>query len=312
MSGGPFILRHYQPDQDLYHLSCLLREIEAHDHDREAMTEDALREQLHWPGYVPELDCWVARLSTEPGGLIGYCSVFAQTPLRYALYIAVHPGWRDHGLGSVLLEKALGRARERGARYIITTVNEQNVASNGFVHEHGFSIVGSTWLLRASATTQFAKPIWPAGFTAQAYSKLQDITRLVEAHNRCFSDMWGHAENEQEVTAETLSSWVSVLNPAGIFVAFAPSSEVAGVCRALPADHAGSVDLVDAPGVVPAYRELNLHRPLLLTAMRWLRSQARKPAILQSFGDSEQTITRYRETGFTLEHHYFSYQRVVA
>ena len=311
MSGDPFILRSYQPDQDLCCLAHLLKEIEAYDQDREATTEDTLREQLQWPGYIPEQDCWVVEPAEEPGRLIGYCSVFAQTPLRSALYIVVHPQWRDQGIGSILLEKTLMRARERGAQSIIMTVNEQNMASNSFVREHGFSLVGSTWLLRASATTPFAKPTWPAGFTVQPYSELQDITKLVEAHNRSFSDMWGHVENEQEMTAEILSSWVSVLDPAGIFVAFAPSNAVAGICRALPADHAGPVDLVDAPGVVPAYRALKLHKPLLLTAMCWLRSHARKPAILQSFGDSERTIALYREVGFTLEHHYLSYQSLL-
>jgi GNAT superfamily N-acetyltransferase len=124
--------------------------------------------------------------------------------------------------------------------------------------------------------------------------------------------MWGHVENEQEMTAEILSSWVAVLNPAGIFVAFVPDNNVAGTCYALPADHAGPVDLVDTLGVSPPYRELKLQKPLLLTAMHWLRSQARKPAILQSFGDSEETVALYRESGFTLEHHYLSYQRQLA
>ncbi len=110
MSGNLLVLRHYQLDQDLCELANLLKEIERHDHDREAMTEDALREQLHWPGYVPDLDCWVAESSEKPGRLIGYCSVFAQTPLRYALNVVVHPHWRGHGLGSVLLEKTLVRA----------------------------------------------------------------------------------------------------------------------------------------------------------------------------------------------------------
>ncbi len=312
MSGGPFMLRHYQPDQDLCHLAQLLKEIEVYDHDREVTTEDSLREQLHRPGHVPELDCWVATSSEEPDRLIGYCVVFAQAPLRYTLYIVVHPHWRGYGLGSALLERVLARAHERSAERIVITVNEKNEASNSFVRKHGFSRAGSTWLLHASAAQTFAKPFWPAGFTVLPYSKLQDITRLVEVHNRCFSDMWGHVENEQEMTAEGLSSWVAVLNPAGIFVAFAPDNDVAGTCYALPADHAGPVDLVDTLGVSPIYRELKLQKPLLLTAMNWLRSQARKPAILQSFGDSEQTIALYRESGFTLEHHYLSYQRQLA
>ena len=312
MSLGPFILRHYQPDQDLCHLAHLLKEIEVYDHDREATTEDTLREQLHWPNYMPELDCWVAESSEEADRLIGYCSVFAQVPLRYVLYIVVAPRWRGRGLGSALLKNALIRAHERSAERIVMTVNEKNKASNNFAHKHGFSLAGSTWLLHASADQLFAKPIWPAGFTVLPYSKLQDITRLVEVHNRCFSDMWGHVENEQEMTAEVLSSWVAVLNPAGIFMAFAPDNDVAGTCYALPADHAGPVDLIDAPGIAPAYRELHLQKPLLLTAMHWLRSQARKPAILQSFGDSEQTVALYREAGFTLEHHYLSYQRQIA
>lgn len=65
--------------------------------------------------------------------------------------------------------------------------------------------------------------------------------------------------------------------------------------------------MIDAPGVVPEHRRHGLYRPLVLTAMQWLRSHGQHAIALQSWGD-EQTISIYHAVGFELVQHFLAYR----
>jgi mycothiol synthase len=308
-----YISRPYNPDGDIPHLSHMLSDIEAVDHDGEETSEEALRAQLTWPNYHPEQDCHVIEAPGDPHTLIGYSSVFAQTAERSTLYIAVHPHWRRRGLGSALLAGAVRRAQETRASYVTINANARNKAANTFLRQHGFSLAGSAWTLLAPPGITLEEARWPAGYTVQSYAGLQHLPAVVEVHNRSFADQWGHAENYQATTGELILNWLSSTDPAGVFLAFAPGGSVAGFCRALLATEndnpdGNGTDQLDAPGVVPEHRHQGLYRPLVLTAMHWLRAQARHPIILQSWGDSDQTIAVYRDVGFELLQHFFAYR----
>lgn len=52
---------------------------------------------------------------------------------------------------------------------------------------------------------------------------------------------------------------------------------------------------------VPAYRHLHLQRALVAAAIRWLQQQQPNgPYQLNTWGDSEEAVTVYRELGFEL------------
>ena len=171
-----YVFRHYALAGDLAHLSDLLTAVEAHDQDGEDFSETALREQLAWPHYDPEQDCWVIEAPDPSHELIGYSSVFAQTPTRSTLYVAIRPAWRRRGLGRALLSKALERARETGARQVTVYANAHNAAATAFLPRQGFWLVGSSWVLRAPADLVLEEAQWPHGYTLRSYAEVQQFS----------------------------------------------------------------------------------------------------------------------------------------
>ncbi len=67
--------------------------------------------------------------------------------------------------------------------------------------------------------------------------------------------------------------------------------------------------LVDAPGIVPAYRNTDLYVPLILAMLQWLVSQNPARIELESWGDTPATIDLYRTLGFTSAQEAISYRR---
>ncbi len=301
------VIRPFLPDADLLRLVNLLTQVEAFDREGESVSEEALRKQLTWPRH----ERWVVPAPGDPDQLIGYGSAFAQTKERSALYVAVRPDWRRRGLGSALLDCALGHAIETGAAQVTIYANARNKAANDFLRQRNFTLVGAAWVMHAAHDVPLAEPEWPAGYTVHSHAVVQDLPALVRVSNRSYHDMWGHWENtEGAVTEEEMARWLPAFDPEGIWIAFAPNGDVAGTCRVqLAQDNDGEVmDILDGPGVVPEHRHHKLQRPLVLTAMHWQRARSSKPVRLESWGDDEQTIALYRDLGFDLDQHYVAYR----
>jgi len=312
-----YAFRHYAPTVDISPLAGLLTSVDAVDHDGEDTSEAALQEQLTWPNHHPEQDCWVIENPTATHDLIGYCSVYAQTAERSTLYVIIHPNWRRKGLGSALLTKALKRARELKARQVTIYANAQNMAANAFLGHHGFRLVGASWVLLAPLDIVLEAIHWPAGYTVDNAFAESLLPALVEVMNCSYADTWGHAENDQATTEEDARNWLNTSDQKGLFLVFAPDGSIAGFCRAIRAtepkapDALGSAapDQLEQPGVVPEHRHQELYRPLALTALHWLRSNRSRDILLQSWGDTEQTIALYRSIGFTQLQHFLAYQQ---
>jgi hypothetical protein len=165
--------------------------------------------------------------------------------------------------------------------------------------------------LRATVEAPFDPPVWPEGFRIRSYADIADPLILLQACNRSFADLWGHHENTAGgLTAEHLNRWLPGWDPRGILIIFSPQGDVAGYCRAESGAYTGEdEDLLDQPGIAPQYRPLQLHRPLALAAARWLRDQGSRPIRLESWGDSIETVSIYRQIGFQLAEHGLSYRR---
>ncbi len=116
--------------------------------------------------------------------------------------------------------------------------------------------------------------------------------------------MWGHHENTAGgVTEEDISGWMKRWDLNGVFLAFAPDGSPVGTCKAISGASTGEEDMVDEPGIAPEHRYLRLQRPLVLTALGWLRQQGRRPVRLESWGDTRETVALYEDIGFKVEEH---------
>ena len=288
----------------------LLSEVEASDRDGEDTSERTQRTYLTLPHHDPARDRWVVEAPNDPDRLIGYGSTWARTVWsdsfeRAESYLAVHPAWRDKGLGSRLLKAIIGRARELGASHVVIHTNERNRASNTFLQRRGFQPAGSYWLFRTPANTGLEKPQWPKGYTTQAYSAVQDLATLVRAMES-YRDMWGHYG---PTPGQPRAAWISRADREGVFLVFAPGDEVAGVCVATARHGSGEqAGHIDGPGIMPEHRHQRLHRPLVLTAMNWLQGKGHHAYTLDCWGDDDQTLALYRDLGFEPVQHFISYR----
>jgi GNAT superfamily N-acetyltransferase len=314
-----YAIRLFRRDKDLPGLVQLRIDIEAIDQAGNDLDETVVIEMLNWPGHDPEQDRWVVKAPENPAKLVGHAWARIQSQERTIIYVAIHPEWRRKGLGSALLDRALARAHEHGANHVTAAADVKNKGAEEFLLRHGFRHAGDNRFMQAAAGILLAEPHWPMGYTVRNYADVQELSTLVEAFNRSYGDMWGHRENtkgamNEDYLAKRMNQYPNQYIPEGIFIAFAPDGDVAGVCVAELGAKAKGHDeeqekIVDSPGVVPEHRHMRLQRPLTLTAMHWLRGYGSGPINLESYGDRDDAIEIYREVGFVLQEHYVEYCR---
>ncbi|HLH63391.1 MAG TPA: GNAT family N-acetyltransferase [Ktedonobacteraceae bacterium] len=313
MNSSIFTYRNFDTQRDFAALVTLLQTVKQADQDGEDVSETMLREQLAWPGHDPELDRRVV-FSSGGDALIGYGVVFQGPEDEHAdIHIAVHPQWRRQGIGSQLLRHLLERAHEKGAQDVRAYATVQNSAARAFLSAQGFEPVAMYTRMDVTEIHNFPIAIMPSGFTVRCYDQVRRLDLLVEAMNRSYEGLWGH----RHVEREELSKWIPQFIQEGIFLLFAPGGTVAGMCRAEMSEHLTSLRgvptaLIDAPGIVPEYRGMGFHVPLLLTAIQWLLPQAPARIEMESWGDAPSTLALYRELGFTPMQEAISYRRELA
>ncbi|QBD75836.1 GNAT family N-acetyltransferase [Ktedonosporobacter rubrisoli] len=309
-SPAALIYSHFDVVRDFQALLAFRKKVEEADRAGEDVSEAALRAELSVPGHNASQDRWVVRLHDNPQ-LVGYGVIFkAPGETRADIYIAVRPEWRRLGIGRDLLVHLLERARQLKVREVGAYVAVQNAGATAFLSKFGFEPVAGYMRMRASAEQSFPPPKVPKGFVIRSYAKVERLEVLTEAFNRSFEGLWGH----NQITQESVAALLPKLQPEGIFLLFARDKSIAGMCRATLDEHLSRLSgqptgLIDAPGVVPEYREAGLHQPLLLKAISWLLTQKPVNIALESWGDSAATLQRYRDLGFSVENEEIAYRR---
>jgi mycothiol synthase len=312
---GRFPIRGVDLEADLPRLVRLFNETDAVDQADRAVTESELRQRLSDPGHDPTRDRFVVAAPGDPDRLIAHAAVFKPpTAPGGWMQITTHPDWRGQGLGNALLESALARLRDLGAAYVYAGAEDKNPAAQQFAERRGFRQVQTFIQMRALPETALAEPVLPAGYSVRTYAEVNDLPVLLEALNRGFIGHWEHHEE----TAEALAHWLTSesVRPEGIFLAFGPQGDVAGICfteiSAGRAKRRGApTGYVDSLAVVPEHRRHGLGRALLLIGMRWLREQGQTIIELNAVGDNALALPLYENVGFFISQQAKGYRRDV-
>jgi len=298
------VIRRLDPQRDVPRTVRLQREIEAAAGVEQEASEEQLRADLQWPGYDITQDGWVVEQPGAADRLIAeaYTLDVANTP-RAKVHVGVHPHWRRQELGRRLLALTLGRAREQGKSYVSTAADSALPAAGRFLRRAGFAPVVDWVLMRAPAELPLEPARWPAGYTVRTYREVQNPAVVAEALNRGFI---GHWENRERPLAEIVHRLAGPhVRPAGIFLAFGPAGEVAGICWA-DYDAAGNAQRGEAVGhiwslgVAPEHRRHGLGRALLLAGMAWLRAEGQPIVELDAVGNNELALPLYHSAGFAV------------
>jgi mycothiol synthase len=293
-------IRSFSPQLDISQLLSLYAAVEAADQEGMEISEQALRARLNLPGHDPVLDRWVVEAPDDSHSLIASALITVNPGTTTAdANILVHPDWRHHGAGGVLLSKIIERARLLNIDSLRIYANSRHVSAPAFLQKHQFVLQGAYTELSLSEDVRLPPVIWPFGYTLRTYAEVQDISILTQAMNLSYIPLWGH----QEVTEAEMSSWLPKFNQQGLFLAFSEKGRVIGVSRVEPSPERSSKNgvptgYIDAPGVVPQHRRLDLYRALVLTGIRWLRLQGYGFVEMESWGDKLEVLKMYRELGF--------------
>ncbi len=293
-------IRSFSPDQDIPRLLSLYAAVESVDHAGIEVSEQALLDQIKTPGHDPLKDRWVVPSPNNPSEVIGSAlvRVIAGSTISEAS-LQVHPGWRHRGIGSALLSAVVERTRQLGTTAIQIYASAGHSDAPAFLQKRGFAAQGNYTELRLSEGIRLPPVIWPYGYSMRPYAEVQNISTLTEAMNLCYIPLWGH----REVSEDEMASWLPGFDQQGLFLVFSEKGRVVGISRVEPSPERTKKNglptgYIDAPGVVPQHRRLDLYRALVLTGINWLRDQGQSWVEMESWGDKLEVLKMYRELGF--------------
>ncbi len=295
-------IRSFSPASDLAALLRLRIAIELHDQDNVNTSKSALSEQLHWPGHNPVLDRWVIEDPSKGGELVAHALIWLppEDAERKAIAnVAVLPRWRNQGLGSRLLKVVIKRAGQLGAASLSITTNALGQTGPDFLRSHGFSPAGSYTQFEALTTLRLPPVIWPVGYSMRPYSQVNDLKVLTDAMNECYAGLWGH----HAVSQAQMREWLPGFTLEALFLVFSERGKAVGISRVeLKAmdnsEPTPATGYIDAPGILPRHRRLDLYRALLLTGLNWLKDKDILKVALESWGDNPAVLDMYIDLGF--------------
>ncbi len=293
-------IRTFSPSQDIPGLLSLYAAVEATDHEGIEISEQALLDQLDQPGHDPIHDRWVVDAPDGSSQLIGSALLsYPPGTLVANANIIVHPSWRHLGVGSALVSRVIERAHLLKPGSIQVLANTRHTDAPGFLKKHAFIPQGAYTELRLAEDIRLPPVIWPFGYTMRTYRDVNDLSILTQAMNLSYIPLWGH----REVSESEMASWLPDFNLDGIFLVFSEKGRVVGISRTEPSDvrtkkNGNPTGYIDAPGIVPQHRRLDLFRALVLTGIKWLRQQGYPLVEMESWGDKLEVLKMYRELGF--------------
>lgn len=158
-----------------------------------------------WRDLDTETDTWV--IVGPNGALAAYGTLTDEGLGQFVADGYVHPQWRRHGLGSLLLHLVESRARELidtappGSRVtLLNSVLVVDDAARTLLVGEGYSLTRVFWRMRLEMTEPPPLPKWPAGVRVRTFERGRDERAVYEVVESAFSDHWGH-------TPATFEEW---------------------------------------------------------------------------------------------------------
>jgi GNAT superfamily N-acetyltransferase len=271
----------YQPE-DKPTLEHLIEVMNAADPTLQAedffLIADGLR------NHNPCLDRFVLELADQ---IIGYGWIGGDRQDRTDCWLGVAPEHRRKGYGKFLLERIIERASQRQATGLMAYLPGDKPAFE-FANQTGFEIKGYFRELRLPAKIGRKSATLPYGWKLEPYSESLDIIRYARILDASYADLWGHGIASPDV----MQAMLSTLEPQDTFlVVDANGSDVgcAGITK-------GNPQSIDAPGLIKTHRSAKNYQAVLATVLNKL--ELGFEVMLNSWGDSDETITAYPELGF--------------
>jgi len=82
--------------------------------------------------------CYLAAVGPATGDIVGYAGLAVQADVAHVMILAVDPGSRGRGVGTLLVGALVDEAVARGAAAVTLEVAEANAAARRVYRRHGF------------------------------------------------------------------------------------------------------------------------------------------------------------------------------
>lgn len=208
-------------------------------------TNDAHDRLNEWqtPGF--HLDTATQAVFTPEGQMIAYAEVSDEheVPVRPIIWGRVHPDYRGGGLGTLLMDWSLRRARQAidrcppDARVVAQTWTHESAAdSHQLLADFGFTTKRSNYQMFIEMTEAPPAPQWPHGIIVRTFDTFQDLAAVYRAHLDAFQDHRGFISQTFEVGLERFRHWMTDspdYDPTVWFLAM-DGDEIAGYSICLP------------------------------------------------------------------------------
>jgi ribosomal protein S18 acetylase RimI-like enzyme len=141
----------------------------------------------------------------------------------------------------------------------------------------------------------------PVGYTIRPTISSNNSKLVTQTIYESYSDLWGRTPTNLAQMNASLTD----LAQSAIFLTFSARGKSVGFCLAearpaLITQSGKIIGRIEAPGIIPRHRRLDLYRALLLTGFQWLKQQRVNSVFLESSGDNPAVLEMYKDLGFSI------------
>ncbi len=261
---------------------------------------ELLKKRLQRPRFEPENDLFLAIHGER---LAGYMELTREPDIkRVILEGMVYHNYRRNGIGSLLLEACIKRARDLGLDTIHVGILNKNLAGKKFLQHHGFTCIRrhlemKTRLHRKIPGLKNNRNPCSLSRLEMRHLKEGEEDFLAELQNHCFEDTWGYQPNTGEDIRFKMD--ISGSTPEDVLVGFA-REEAAGYCwTATSGPETSGNSRILMLGVKPAFRGKGIAGELLATSLNTLQKELKAREVeLTADRDNFPALRLYRSFGF--------------
>ena len=291
-----YTIRNYQA-ADFDNYTELSIEAERLEPSGRYISHQILRENLERPNYSPEQDLFIVEIA---GKFIGYMDVFPELTIgRVILDCWIHPEHRRHGLAVKLLDHAMHRAMQMGARLAMVNVIEDNAAARSLLSKLGFRLTRRFLNLELDLAKVCCQDMEQSA-QGSRHLKPGEENELMLIQNRAFTGTWGYNPN----TVETIAYHANLghYSPDDVII-ICDADKITGYCwtKTIATGEtasSGGKGKILMLGTDPDYRGRGIGKRALLAGLAHLKSKHLQLAELTVDSENEVACALYRSIGF--------------
>ena len=302
MTDFPYIIRNYQP-ADFEKYALLSREAAKVEPFHRPISSQSIAEWLAWPDFSPERDLFVVEIEND---IIGYLDIRPELGIgRVVLYCWLRPEHRRRGIATKLLDYAMHRARELGAKTTSVDITEDDPVARAVLAKLGFKCVHHSLELKLDISRIDQEEAIQA---TRGYRHLQpgDEAGLSEIQNRSFAEHWGYNPNTPEAITFLLN--LSHRSPEDVIL-MCRDDKIIGYCwTEIIGEGEGRISML---GSDPDHRGKGIGKKLLMAGLAYLKDKGASTVILNVDSENKAARNLYRSAGFELSKTILTYEKSV-